>query len=108
MALPSGAQDRKDIPIYSGVIRYFPDALAAVAKLSKKGNDQHNPGMDLFWDRSKSGDELDAMMRHVIDEDWDAVAWRALAHLQKHLEEEDAEEADKVRGYGSFDNVTIY
>lgn len=89
MALPEDAQERKGIPIYSGVIRYFPDALAAVAKLSKRGNDQHNPGKSLHWDRSKSGDELDAMMRHVIDEDWDAVAWRALANLQKELEKED-------------------
>jgi len=107
MGLPTDAQERKDIPIYSGVIRYFPDALAAVAKLSKKGNDQHNPGMDLFWDRSKSGDELDAMMRHVIDEDWDAVAWRALAHLQKHLEKED-EEDNEVHRRSDFSNITVY
>ncbi len=85
--LPNDADERKCIPIYSGVIRYFPDALIAIAKLSKKGNDQHNPGTPLHWDRAKSGDELDAMMRHVIDEDWDAVAWRALANLQKQLEE---------------------
>lgn len=87
MALPEDAQERKEIPVYSGVINYFPDALAAVAKVSKRGNDQHNPGTPLHWDRSKSGDELDAMMRHVIDKDWDKVAWRALAHLQKELED---------------------
>lgn len=86
MSLPEDAQERKRIPIYSGVIRYFPDALAAVAKVSRIGNDQHNPGKPLHWDRSKSGDELDAMMRHVLDEDWDKVAWRALANLQKELE----------------------
>ena len=84
--LPDDPEERKNIPLYSGVIAYFPDALAAVAKLSKKGNDQHNPGMPLHWDRSKSGDELDALCRHIVDGDWDAVAWRALAHLQKHLE----------------------
>ena len=87
--LPKDAKARKGIPIYSGCIAYFPDALAAVAKLSRKGNDQHNPGKPLHWDRSKSGDELDALMRHVIDGDWDAVAWRALAHLQKELENAD-------------------
>jgi hypothetical protein len=87
--LPTDSEERKNIPIYSGVIQYFPDALAAVAALSKKGNDQHNPGSPLHWDRSKSGDELDALCRHIIDEDWDAVAWRALAHLQKTIEEED-------------------
>lgn len=88
MTLPTDAKARKGIPVYSGCIAYFPDALAAVAKLSKKGNDQHNPGKPLHWDRTKSGDELDALMRHVIDGDWDAVAWRALAHLQKQLEGE--------------------
>ena len=33
-------------------------------------------------------DELDAMMRHILDKDWGQVAWRAMANLEKHLEEE--------------------
>lgn len=95
MSLPSGARERKSIPLYSGLIRYFPDALAAVAELSRIGNDQHNPGQPLHWDRSKSADELDALSRHL----WEAgsldtdnvlhstkLAWRALANLQKELE----------------------
>lgn len=86
-------QARKDVPIYSGVIRYFPRALAAVARLSKKGNDQHNPGQPLFWNRAKSGDELDALMRHIIDGDWDAVAWRALANCEKEEERKELENA---------------
>ena len=88
-------QRRKNFPIYSGVIKYFPKALAYVALVSKLGNDQHNPGKPLFWDRSKSQDELDALMRHLtqagtLDDDGiyhDAkVAWRALANLEKLLE----------------------
>jgi hypothetical protein len=31
----------------------------------------------------KSADELDALIRHIIDEDWDAVAWRALANSER-------------------------
>lgn len=94
-SLPTAAAARKAVPIYSGVIRYFPDALCAVAELSRIGNEQHNPGKPLFWDRSKSGDELDALTRHLVDAgtmDTDAVrhstkvAWRALANLQKELE----------------------
>ena len=88
--LPTDAQERKRIPIYSGFINYFPLAVAEVAKLSFKGNEQHNPGTPLHWDRSKSGDELDAMMRHVLGEDWTEVAWRAMANLQKKLEEQNA------------------
>lgn len=82
------AAERKKFPVYSGFIKYFPDAIAAVARISFEGNEQHNPGTPIHWDRSKSGDELDAMMRHVIDKEWGQVAWRALAHLQKQIEEE--------------------
>lgn len=95
--LPLDAQARKAIPIYSGFVKYFPRAIAAVAELSRKGNDQHNPGKELFWDRSKSGDEMDALMRHIVDgvtepQDVDGVlhatksAWRAMANLEKTLE----------------------
>ncbi len=95
LGLPSDPKARKAIPIYSGCIKYFPDALAAVAELSRIGNDQHNPGKPLHWDRSKSGDELDALTRHLLDAgtlDTDGirhsakVAWRALANLQKEIE----------------------
>ena len=88
-------EDRKKIPIYSGVINYFPDAIKEVAKCSYAGQQQHNPDKPLAWDRSKSGDELDALMRHLIDAgtiDIDGVrhsakvAWRALANLQKEIE----------------------
>lgn len=93
--LPTDAKLRKGIPIYSGVLKYFPDAIAEIAELSRIGNDQHNPGKPLFWDRSKSGDELDALSRHLLDagtRDSDKVrhstkvAWRALANLQKEIE----------------------
>jgi hypothetical protein len=95
--LPTKAQERKALPIYSGFVKYFPDAMIAVAELSRVGNDQHNPGKPLHWDRSKSGDELDALMRHLADAgklDSDGirhstkVAWRAMANLQKEIERE--------------------
>jgi hypothetical protein len=97
MALPNQAQERKDVPIFSGVLMYFPDAIAEVAKCSKAGNDQHNPGQPLHWDRAKSKDEHDALTRHLIEAgtiDTDGirhsakVAWRALAALQKEIERE--------------------
>ena len=94
--LPSvTAKERKETPVFSGVLKYFPDAIADVAKCSFKGQEQHNPGKPLAWDRSKSGDELDALSRHLIDAgtfDTDGirhsakVAWRALANLQKEIE----------------------
>lgn len=92
------AQRRKDTPVFSSVLRYFPDALAEIARLCKAGNDQHNPGKPLHWARSKSGDELDALTRHLLaagSVDTDGfyhdvkVAWRALANLQKLIEQRD-------------------
>ena len=86
MTLPTDAKERKAVPVYSGFVKYFPLSMAAVAKLSAEGNEQHNPGSELHWDRTKSGDEMDALMRHIIGEDWVEVAWRAMANLEKHLE----------------------
>lgn len=91
------AQKRKATPVFSGVFKYFPDALKEISKVSLAGGEQHNPGIPLFWDRSKSGDELDALARHLLDAgtlDSDGirhsakVAWRALANLQKELEQD--------------------
>lgn len=85
--IPKDPAQRKQCPVYSGVINYFPDAMYSLAKQSWIGNEQHNPGTKLHWDRSKSGDELDALMRHIVDGDWEAVAWRAMANLQKKIED---------------------
>ena len=91
------SDERKKIPLATGVLDYFPDALIEVAKCSYAGNEQHNPGTPLHWDRSKSGNEADSLMRHFIDrgfKDGDGirhsakVAWRALALLQKEIEKD--------------------
>jgi hypothetical protein len=88
-------QKRKQLPIYSGVLKYFPDALAEVSKVSRAGNEQHHPDKPLHWDRSKSTDELDALTRHLLEAgklDTDGIrhsakiCWRALANLQKEIE----------------------
>jgi hypothetical protein len=84
--LPTDPAERKATPVYSGFLAYFPLAIAAVARQSAEGNEQHHPGTPLHWDRSKSGDDKDAMCRHILDGDWAAVAWRAMAHLQKEEE----------------------
>ncbi|MBS0200309.1 MAG: hypothetical protein JSR70_07640 [Proteobacteria bacterium] len=99
VTLPSDASARKGIPLYSGLIQYFPAALAKVAEHSVKGNRQHNPGCELFHDRSKSGDELDALVRHLFDDDLVSVAWRALSALQKRCEALGAPIAPAARNY---------
>ena len=91
------AQERKDTRIFSGFLMYFPLAVAEVARLSLAANEQHNPGTPMRWDRSKSGDELEALTRHLmqageVDTDGQKhstkVAWRAMASLEKELESE--------------------
>ena len=72
--------------MYSGLVAYFPSALAAVARHSYIGNEKHNPGQPLHWARGKSPDEADALLRHLMERDYVGMAWRALALLQKHLE----------------------
>jgi len=87
--------NRKDYPVWTGVLNYFPDALMEVSRVSKIGNEQHHKGKPLHWDKSKSMDHLDALTRHLIqanEDDTDGVshlakvAWRALAALQTKLE----------------------
>lgn len=94
--LPKDAQERKALPIGTGVIDYFPDALVAIAEVSRIGNDQHNPGQPLHWDKTKSMDHADCIMRHFLDRgtyDKDGalhsakLAWRALALLQIEIED---------------------
>lgn len=94
--LPTDPAERKAIPLVTGVLDYFPNALAEVAKVSKAGNDQHNPGQPLHWARGKSMDHADTLARHLVDRgtfDKDnvrhsaKVAWRALAMLEQELED---------------------
>jgi hypothetical protein len=100
--LPVTAEARKATPVATGVLDYFPRALAEVARCSKVGNDQHHPGSPLHWDKSKSTDEADCLIRHFLERgtlDTDGVrhsakvAWRALALLEREL---DAAQADTV------------
>lgn len=96
MQLSTDADERKQTPISTGVLDYFPLAIAAVAVCSKAGNDQHHPGTPLVWDKTKSTDHADCIGRHLIDRnsyDTDGLlhsaklAWRALALLQLQLEQ---------------------
>lgn len=85
---------RKEYPIFSGLLAYFPDALAEVAHISYLGNQKHNPGQPLHHARGKSNDHLDCAARHLIQAQWDEgdenhlaeAAWRVLAELQVRCE----------------------
>lgn len=93
--LPQDDATRKATPIMTGVLDYFPLAIAAIAAVSKKGNEQHNPGQALHWARGKSTDHANCLIRHLLQRgttDIDGLlhsakaAWRALALLQVEIE----------------------
>ena len=98
--LPEDPTTRKGMPITTGVLDYFPLALAEVAVVSKAGNDQHNPGQPLHWAREKSKDQLNTAFRHLWDhksgatKDTDGqyhlakAIWRLKAELQLLIEKD--------------------
>ena len=94
---PYDSAARKTFPVFSGLLAYFPSALAAVAHHSFTGNAKHNPNQPLHHDRAKSGDEADALMRHLMEGDYVGMAWRALSLLQKDLEAKGAAIAPAAR-----------
>lgn len=65
--LPIDSTERKNYPLFRGLLRYFPAALAGVSKTSKLGNDKHNPNEEMHHARGKSGDHGDCILRHLID-----------------------------------------
>lgn len=106
MTLPTDSTERKGYPLMSGCLNYFPAALAGVSKISKMGNDKHNPGQPLHHARGKSTDHGDCIIRHLMDvqdllakldrqegsgvqnirqirEEVSCLAWRALALSQE-------------------------
>lgn len=95
-ALPLDSGKRKEFPLFSGLLAYFPAALAQVSNHSFIGNEKHNPGKPLQHARGKSTDHLDCVLRHIVDsrevtgskrvEELRAAAWRVLAELQEELE----------------------
>lgn len=105
-SFPTDSQARKERPIMAGFLDYFPDAAMAVAEVSWLGDAKHNKDNTsgvVFWNRGKSGDEADAIVRHLLQRgQWDTLemrdgtkrrvrhsalaAWRAMANLQKEIE----------------------
>lgn len=89
------AEKRNEYPIAEGCIDYFPNAIAEVSRLSYLATKQHHPDKPMHWDRTKSANHRDKILKHLIDcghVDTDdvlhdvKVAWRALAQAQETLE----------------------
>lgn len=112
MAFSESPEERKAHPIATGVLDYFPLSMWEVAGVSFQGNKQHHGDTPLHWDRSKSTDEADALIRHFLQRgtlDSDGMrhtakmVWRSLALLEKELEQAErdanAKETDDTANY---------
>ncbi len=99
MSILENADDktRKSYPVLTGVLDYFPNALLAIAEVSRLGNEQHNPGQPLHWAKEKSTDHGNTAVRHIMQRgtrDADGgrhtakAAWRILAMLETEIEAE--------------------
>jgi len=82
---PSDSKARLTYPVFTGLLMYFPHACAAVAHHSFVGNEQHNPGEPMHWAKEKSVGTGDQIVRHVMEGDLEACAWRALELLERKL-----------------------
>lgn len=93
--LSEDQEERNQMALFDGFLAYFPNAAAEVAKLSYAATQQHHPDEEMHWDRSKSLDHKNKIIRHAIDagriddrgqRHSAALAWRAMANLQEELE----------------------
>ncbi len=103
LTLPTDSAARKATPILGGCLRYFPAAIAGVARHSLASNEKHNPGEPLHHSREKSDDHDECIQRHLMDlqdllaaierghdvhsavllTEANALCWRALALSQE-------------------------
>lgn len=115
--LPLDSKERKEVPLWTFIRTYFPKTFIAMARLSFKANEKHNPGQPMHWAREKSSDHKDCAMRHWFDEERIdpetgepeavAAAWRACANAEQVLDRLDARKAmNKLIVSG--DNVHFY
>jgi len=90
------SEERKQVPLWTALFGYFPDAMAALARHAYISNEKHNPGQKVHWAREKSKDHEDCAMRHLASlgkRDTDGqrhafgLLWRAAAIAQLEIED---------------------
>src|ERR1044071_8702488 len=96
MVTAADKQKAAKVPVWQGVLEYFPKALHAVGAISKMGAQKHNEGkMPTKWRQYPVDVYADALARHILEENKGDVydseskmlhagheAWNALARLE--------------------------
>lgn len=87
-------ENRKDIRVFTGLLKYFPNACKYVGYVSYVANSQHNEGEEMHWAEEKSIGTGDEIVRHLMEkEDFDTdgllhlgkSAWRAMELLERKI-----------------------
>lgn len=121
---PKADRERKMLPIFSLITRYFPKALREVTRVAVANNVRYNPGRapaDINWARTKSPDQLGSAFRHMLETAVDGTifeelppevqaaigservyvlaeaAWRILAELELTIERAEAKIAEPTQ-----------
>lgn len=118
MALTTDPKERKKLQLWTFMFGYFVDAWLSVAAVARAGNDQHNNGAKLHWDRTKSTDQLNAAFNHLFDYgmgqklDTDGqrhlskAIWRLMA--QDQLDQEAERKEQPEHGWDANDSPVDY
>jgi len=116
---PENDRDRKMLPVFKMITRYFPKALREVTRVCVANNVRYSPdreAADITWARGKSTDQLGSAFRHMLESAVDGrvfepvpaavtaatgiersyvlaeAAWRVLAALELEIEAHEANE----------------
>ncbi len=87
--LPTDNEERKALPVYTFLTKYFPLAFLEVVRVAVAGDKQHlnnsEPG-EIRWAREKSTDQLNTALRHIMDYGMgEAIDTDGRAHLAKAI-----------------------
>ena len=94
---PGSDAGRREYPLCTGLLEYFPRACAETAHHSHIGNEQHNPGEPLHWAKEKSIGRGDQIVRHLMDgktakdraeaiHHFAGMCWRSLELFERFLQ----------------------
>jgi hypothetical protein len=79
--LPTNDSERKNLPIFAMIARYFPKALREVTRVCVANNVRYNPDRkpaDINWARGKSKDQLGSLFRHMLEYEVDGLVFEEL------------------------------
>jgi len=85
---PEDAEARKTYPVGTFIKDYFPNAIAALAHHSLMCQRQHGEasnGAAMEWLKDKSVGDGNQLVRHYMEGDFAAMAWRGLELLEREL-----------------------